>query len=102
MQNIAEIKELIDELEAKIESYSDKTLWQKSNVTEWYPWILSEGPKIIQSWREIAGMISLMKGDQLLELIAKWEQMLALINQTETLELALKYGRKNNLPIKGE
>lgn len=102
MQHIAEVREIIDELEAKLESYTDKTLWQKSNVSEWYPWILEEGPKIIASWRELAGMVSLMNGDQLLDLLNKWEQMLMMINQEETLALALKFKRRNDAPPKNE
>jgi hypothetical protein len=99
MQNISEVKDLIDELENRIESYGDKSVWQKSNQTDWYTFIIEKGPKIVASWREIAGMISLTSGDQLLELQAKWEQMLLLINQSETLGIAMKF-KKSGAPQK--
>jgi hypothetical protein len=93
MQNISEIRNLIDEMEAKIDSYGDKTVWQKSNSGDWYTFVTEHGPKIIASWREIAGLISLCSGEQLLELMAKWENIQLLVQNQEVLQLAMKFKR---------
>lgn len=98
MKSIAEVGALIDELEAKLESYSDKTVWQKSNVSEWYPWILEEGPKIIESWRELAALIKLTTGDQLIDLMNRWESIQKLAADQEVLSLAVKFNRRNTVP----
>ncbi|HSY77543.1 MAG TPA: hypothetical protein VK890_11835, partial [Bacteroidia bacterium] len=79
---------------AKIESYTDASLWQKTDVTSLYPWIIDEGPKVIASWRELAALISLMNVDQYEQLVTKWEQMLALLAQSDTLELAMKFKKQ--------
>jgi hypothetical protein len=102
MQNIAEVSAIIDELEIKIEEYSDRTLWQRSNTTDWFTFIIDKGPKIVASWRELAGLIGLTKGDQLLELIAKWESIQALMQNQDVMQLAMKYSKKNAAPQKSE
>jgi hypothetical protein len=93
MQNISEIKTLIDEMEMKIESYSDKSVWQKSNSGDWYTFIIENGPKIIASWRELAALIRLTPGDQLLELIAKLEQIQEMVANQDVMHLAIKLNR---------
>jgi hypothetical protein len=93
MQNISEIKVLIDEMEMKIESYGDKTVWQKSNSSDWYTFIVESGPKIIQSWRELAALVRLTPGDQLLELIAKLESIQAMVANQDVMQLAVKLNR---------
>jgi hypothetical protein len=94
MQNISEIRQIIDELEIKIESYGDKTVWQKTNSSDWYTFIIESGPKIIQSWRELAALIGLTPGDQLLELQAKLESIQSMVANQEVMQLAMKLNRK--------
>jgi hypothetical protein len=93
MQNISEIKILIDDMEAKIESYGDKTVWQKSNSSDWYTFVVENGPRIIQSWRELAALVRLTPGDQLLELISKLENIQAMVANQDVMQLAIKLNR---------
>jgi hypothetical protein len=102
MQNISEIRELIDELDAKIHDYNDTTTWSKSNASEsLFPWIVEQGPKIIDSWRELAALIRLMPGDDLMGLVAKLEQIQMLVANQEVLQLAIKLNRKPE-PVREE
>jgi hypothetical protein len=94
MQNISEVQTIIDELETRINAYSDKAVWQKSNTTDWYTFIIEKGPIIVHSWRELAGMISLASGDQLLKLQAEWDQMFMLLEKSEALSIAMKFKSK--------
>jgi hypothetical protein len=95
MLAISEITPIIDALEERLEAYSDKTMWKTSaNQSDWQTWILTEGPKIVQSWRELASLISLTPGDQLIELQNKWESIQGLMQNSEVLAIALKYQRK--------
>jgi hypothetical protein len=93
MQNISEIKILIDEMETKIDSYGDKTIWQKSNSSDWYTFIVESGPRIIQSWRELAAIVRLTPGDQLIELLAKLESIQAMVANQDVMQLAMKLNR---------
>jgi hypothetical protein len=101
MLKISEVREIIDELEQRISSYSDKSVWQKTSQTDWYTFIIDKGPKIVDSWRELAALISLTSGDQLLELQAKWEMFQNLTSNPEVLQLALKF-KRTDAPPKGE
>jgi hypothetical protein len=94
MQNISEVARIIDDLERKLEEYADKTLWKQTNSTDWHTWIISEGPKIVDSWRELAALIRLTPGDQLLELIAKLEQIQVMVANQDVMQLAMKLNRK--------
>jgi len=98
MQNISEVAQIIDDLERKLEEYSDKTLWKQSNSTDWHTWILSEGPKIVDSWRELAALIRLTPGDELLALMAKLEQIQTMVANQDVMQLAMKLNRKAALP----
>jgi hypothetical protein len=100
MQNISEVKDLIDELENRIESYGDRSVWQKSNQTDWYTFIIEKGPKIVASWRELASLISLTPGDQLIELQRKWENIQQLMTNQEVLGIAMKYMKTSGAPQK--
>jgi hypothetical protein len=98
MQNISEIRILIDEMENKIDSYGDKTVWQKSNSGDWYTFVIESGPKIIESWRQIAALISLMPGDQLLDLATKLESIQLMVANQEVMQLAIKLNRRSVAP----
>jgi hypothetical protein len=102
MQSISEVRQIIDELETRIEHYGDRTLWQKSNQTDWYEFIIANGPKIVASWRELAALIGLTPGDQLLELQARWENIQSMVANQEVLAIAMKYNRKNEVPHSSE
>jgi hypothetical protein len=101
MQNISEVREIIDELETRIETYGDKAVWQKSSQTDWYTFIVEKGPKLIQSWRELAALVGLTPGDQLIELQAKLESIQQMVSNQEVMQLALKLNKKSAL-LKGE
>jgi hypothetical protein len=94
MQNISEVRMLVDEMERRIESYGDRTVWQKSDTTDWFTFIIEEGPRIIQSWRELAALIGLTPGDQLLTLQAKLESIQEMVANAEVMQLAIKLNRK--------
>jgi hypothetical protein len=98
MQNISEVTIIIDDLERKLAEYSDKTLWKQSNSTDWHTWILTEGPKIVDSWRELAALIRLTPGDQLLELISKLESIRAMVSNQDVMHLAMKLNSKVGPP----
>jgi hypothetical protein len=98
MQNITEVARIIDDLERKLEEYADKTLWKQTNSNDWQSWILTEGPKIVDSWRELAALIRLTPGDQLLELIAKLENIRAMVANQDVMHLAMKLNQKNAAP----
>jgi hypothetical protein len=97
MQNISEIKMLIDEMEHKINSYGDKTVWQKSNSSDWYTFVTESGPKIIESWRELAALVRLTPGDQLLELVAKLESIQAMVANADVMQLAMKLNQSRTV-----
>jgi hypothetical protein len=93
MQNITEVREIIDELEDRIESYGDKAVWQKSSTTDWFTFITEKGPRIVESWRSLAALISLTPGDQLIELQAKLESIQQMVSNQEVMQLAIKLNR---------
>lgn len=95
INSITEVRPIIDEFESRLEQYTTKPGWQKSSLELWQNFLVIEGPKIIDSWRELAGLISLLPEDELNKVIVKWDQILQLLNSEETLFLALKHRKKN-------
>jgi hypothetical protein len=93
MQNISEVAIIIDNLENKINEYSDKTMWKASNSTDWHTWMLSEGPKIVESWRELAALIRLTPGDELMALMARLDNIKAMVANQDVMNLAMKLNK---------
>ena len=89
-----EVNELIDEFDRRLSQFPDKSTWQKTNMADWYPWLIEEGPRIIQAYRMMAGILSLVPKSDLERFQYKWDQMLELINSDETFLLAMKYRGK--------
>jgi hypothetical protein len=86
---------IIDELDARLGIFTDKSEWNKTNMADWYPWLIEEGPRIVQTWREMMGILSLLPENEFSKYLEKWDKTLDLIDNDETFRLALKYKRKN-------
>jgi hypothetical protein len=94
MANITETSTIIDEFERRLERYGERNTWQKASFEDWNPWLLTEGPKIIQAWREIAFLIKSISSEELLRAQEKWAQALDFNKDSELMQLAAKFARK--------
>ena len=89
-----EMQELIDEFDRRLLMFPDKSTWQKTNMADWYPFLIDNGPIIIQEFRKMVGILSLIPKDDLERIQYKWAQMCDLIDNDETFQLALKFKKK--------